>query len=191
MVKPIVEGYGGRYIVRAKQLRPLAASGGRNAWLSYFPDRSSLNACFDSEDYKTDYGKRTSSVNSQAVIVPGIWWLEAAMPDYIHLVRRNDMKICDTVHQLKVEFDVTPQVKRYVYVYIIVETGVLPDWLRRQRVSENWEYIHKIETKTNYQWTILNTFLSRPYWRCKVHKKYACCVWMSGERDWIEDTEPV
>ncbi len=30
------------------------------------------------------------------------------------------MKICDTVHQLKVEFDVTPQVKRYVYVYIIV-----------------------------------------------------------------------
>ncbi len=29
------------------------------------------------------------------------------------------MKICDTVHQLKVEFNVTPQVKRYVYVYII------------------------------------------------------------------------
>ena len=29
------------------------------------------------------------------------------------------MKICDTVYQLKVEFNVTPQVKRYVYVYII------------------------------------------------------------------------
>ena len=45
------------------------------------------------------------------------------------------MKINDRVHQLRVQFNITPEITRYVYVYII--TG--KEGLRRQRVSEkNW-----------------------------------------------------
>lgn len=29
------------------------------------------------------------------------------------------MRICENVHQIKIDFYVTPQIKRYVYVYLI------------------------------------------------------------------------
>ena len=73
MVKPIVEGYGGRYIVRSEAVEAIGCQWRpERVIVIRFPDRSSMNACFDSEDYKQIMGKRTSSVNSQAVIVPGI-----------------------------------------------------------------------------------------------------------------------
>ena len=56
------------------------------------------------------------------------------------------MKICDTVYQLKVEFNVTPQVKRYVYVYIIggKEGYYLIDAGVKGCQKKIGEYIHKI-----------------------------------------------
>ena len=56
------------------------------------------------------------------------------------------MKICDTVYQLKVEFNVTPQVKRYVYVYIIEgkEGYYLIDAGVKGCQKKIGEYIHKI-----------------------------------------------
>ena len=61
------------------------------------------------------------------------------------------MKICDTVYQLKVEFNVTPQVKRYVYVYII--TGKKGCYLVDAGVKgcdkKIEEYIHKIGKNLN------------------------------------------
>ena len=29
------------------------------------------------------------------------------------------MKICDNVHQIRIDFNVTEDIKRYVYIYII------------------------------------------------------------------------
>ena len=73
LVKPIVESYGGEYMVRSGSLIALG-----EAWkpdrmiIIRFPDRGSLDACFESDEYKHIMGKRIASVNSQAVIVPGL-----------------------------------------------------------------------------------------------------------------------
>lgn len=73
LVKPIVESYGGEYLVRSESLTALG-----DIWrpdrmiIIRFPDRNSLDACFASDEYKQIMGKRISSVNSQAVIVPGL-----------------------------------------------------------------------------------------------------------------------
>lgn len=104
------------------------------------------------------------------------------------------MKICDTVHQLKVEFDVTPQVKRYVYVYIIVgkQGYYLIDSGVKGCQKKIGEYIHKIG---NPRQTINAVILTHSHpdhigAAKSIKKEYACCVYgCQGERDWIEDTE--
>lgn len=72
LVKPIVESYGGRYLVRSNKITAL-----QNKWI---PDRviiiewktrEQLEACFSSEEYRVIAGKRENSVDSRAIIVEG------------------------------------------------------------------------------------------------------------------------
>lgn len=73
LVKPIVEGYGGEYMVRSGSVTALGDDWRPDRMIIIrFPDRDSIDACFESDEYKHIMGKRISSVNSQAVIVPGI-----------------------------------------------------------------------------------------------------------------------
>ena len=68
-VRPIVERFGGRYLVRTENVCSLSPS--RNPQriiLIEFPDRDSLNACFSSEEYRAIAGERESSVDARAVI---------------------------------------------------------------------------------------------------------------------------
>lgn len=72
LVKPIVESYGGRYLVRSNKITAL-----QNKWI---PDRviiiewktrEQLEACFSSKEYRAIAGKRENSVDSRAIIVEG------------------------------------------------------------------------------------------------------------------------
>jgi uncharacterized protein (DUF1330 family) len=69
-VKPIVESYGGRYIVRSELVTPV--SGG---WkpdriiVIEFPAKERLDACFRSEEYRSIKVLRESSVAAEAIIV--------------------------------------------------------------------------------------------------------------------------
>lgn len=70
LVKPIVEKYGGEYLVRTDEITYLTDD--------YTPDRiiiirfkdiHSLNKCFDSKEYKQIENKRTGFVRSEAVVI--------------------------------------------------------------------------------------------------------------------------
>lgn len=70
LVKPIVESYGGRYLVRSDKVTTLQES--------WKPERIviiewdtivQLKKCFGSEEYRKIVGKRENSVDSRAVIV--------------------------------------------------------------------------------------------------------------------------
>lgn len=73
MVRPIVETYGGAYVVRDEKIEYLG-----NSWhpdrviVIRFPDRESIDRCFSSEEYKQIMSKRTDTVESQAIIVSGV-----------------------------------------------------------------------------------------------------------------------
>lgn len=71
MVKPIVEQYGGVYLVRSERIKYLGEGWKPDRMIVIrFPDRGSLDACFSSEEYGRIMGKRISSVDSHAIIVP-------------------------------------------------------------------------------------------------------------------------
>ena len=103
------------------------------------------------------------------------------------------MKICDTVYQLKVEFNVTPQVKRYVYVYIIEgkEGYYLIDAGVKGCQKKIGEYIHKIG---NSRQTINALILTHSHpdhigAARSIKEGYDSCIYAcQGEKDWIEDT---
>lgn len=70
-VKPIVESYGGKYVVRSESIEYLSDSWQPDRLIIIrFPDRSSIDECFNSKEYKGIMSKRTDSVDSQAIIVP-------------------------------------------------------------------------------------------------------------------------
>lgn len=72
-VKPIVENYGGEYLVRTENL--CSFNGKRNPQrviVIRFESREQLDACFSSPEYKAIMSKRTSSVDSRAIIVEGL-----------------------------------------------------------------------------------------------------------------------
>lgn len=72
-VKPIVESYGGKYLVRTENLQTL--SGERNPQriiVVRFEDKSNLEACFASDEYNMIVSKRKNNVDSRAVIAEGI-----------------------------------------------------------------------------------------------------------------------
>lgn len=71
-VRPIVERFGGRYLVRTENVFSLSTSRNpQRVILIEFPDREALNACFSSDEYKAIAGERESSVDARAVIAEG------------------------------------------------------------------------------------------------------------------------
>lgn len=68
-VKPIVESYGGKYLVRTENFQTL--SGERNPQrviVVLFDNKSDLEACIASDEYRGIISKRKNSVDSRAVI---------------------------------------------------------------------------------------------------------------------------
>ncbi len=68
-VKPIVESYGGEYLIRTEKvtsLSPLRTP--QRVIIIRFSDCDSLNACFSSDEYKLIEHERTESVDARAVI---------------------------------------------------------------------------------------------------------------------------
>ena len=72
-VKPIVESYGGEYLIRSENMFSLS-----NEWkpdrviLIRFPNQEKLEECFHSSEYLKMSYKREQSVESHAMIVGGI-----------------------------------------------------------------------------------------------------------------------
>lgn len=70
LVKPIVEAYGGRYLVRSNKITPL-----QNEWcpqriiIIEWSSKEQMEKCFSSERYKEIVDKREKSVDSKAIIV--------------------------------------------------------------------------------------------------------------------------
>ncbi len=70
-VKPIVEKYGGEYIVRSEQITALSDElwkPGRIIIIKW-SDKEQLLNCFNSKEYMRIKNKRENSVESQAIIV--------------------------------------------------------------------------------------------------------------------------
>lgn len=71
--RPIVERYGGRYLVRGGKV--LSLSGGWNPQrvvLIEFLSTAELQSCFASEDYKAIAPLRERSTTSRAIVVEGM-----------------------------------------------------------------------------------------------------------------------
>lgn len=104
------------------------------------------------------------------------------------------MKINDRVHQLRVQFNITPEITRYVYVYIITgkEGCYLVDAGVKGCDKKIEEYIHKIgKNRENINAVLLTHSHPDHIGALKTIKEmYSCCVYASrGERDWIEDID--
>ncbi|MGN0715524.1 MAG: DUF1330 domain-containing protein, partial [Anaerovoracaceae bacterium] len=68
-VRPIVEHYGGEYLLRTEQVASLAAERQpQRVIVIRFPSRKALDACFGSAEYQAIAGKRAGSVDARAVI---------------------------------------------------------------------------------------------------------------------------
>lgn len=68
-VKPIVESYGGRYLVRTENLTSLCGHRApQRVIIIKFDAREQLDACFASPEYKAIMSKRSGSVDSRAII---------------------------------------------------------------------------------------------------------------------------
>ena len=72
-VRPIVERYGGRYLVRTDQVIPMQAGACPDRMiLIEWDSRERLEACFSSEEYRRIRKEREHSVRSRAMIVEGV-----------------------------------------------------------------------------------------------------------------------
>lgn len=73
LVKPIVEKYGGKYLVRTENVTSLSDKRTPNrAIVIEFASKEQLNKCFSSDEYKAIMSKRTNSVDSRAIIAEGL-----------------------------------------------------------------------------------------------------------------------
>ncbi|MDO5147710.1 MAG: DUF1330 domain-containing protein, partial [Eubacteriales bacterium] len=69
-VKPIVESFGGEYLVRSEKIVSLSPLRNPNRVIIIrFPSREDLDKCFASEKYRSIMGKRTESVDARALII--------------------------------------------------------------------------------------------------------------------------
>lgn len=69
-VKPIVNKYHGRYIVRSEKITPLSSDWRPNRVIIIeFETRAQLEMCFSSEEYKQIALLRENSVDSKAIII--------------------------------------------------------------------------------------------------------------------------
>lgn len=70
LVKPIVEGYGGEYLVRSNKVCSLSeARNPRRVIIIRFPSRAQLDRCFTSEEYRSIMKLREENVDARALIV--------------------------------------------------------------------------------------------------------------------------
>ncbi len=68
-VKPIVETYGGEYLLRTENVTALSElRNQQRVIIIRFPNRESLNACFSSEKYRAIAHERAESVDARAII---------------------------------------------------------------------------------------------------------------------------
>lgn len=69
-VKPIVESFGGEYLVRTEKISSLHPKRNpQRVILIRFPSRQALDACFRSEAYQKIVHERSDSVDARAIIV--------------------------------------------------------------------------------------------------------------------------
>ncbi len=69
-VKPIVESYGGEYLLRSEKVSSLNPQRTpQRVIVIRFPDRKKLETCFHSEEYKAIASERSESVDARAIIV--------------------------------------------------------------------------------------------------------------------------
>lgn len=72
-VKPIVEKYGGEYLVRTEKVLNLSEKRKpQRVIVIRFGSRDALDACFSSKEYQEIKMKRANSVDARAIIVEGI-----------------------------------------------------------------------------------------------------------------------
>lgn len=73
LVKPIVEAYGGEYLVRTDAVESWNERRKPDRCIVIrFPNREAIENCFTSEQYQRIMSKRTAHVDSRAIIVPGM-----------------------------------------------------------------------------------------------------------------------
>ncbi|MDD6208951.1 MAG: DUF1330 domain-containing protein [Clostridiales bacterium] len=69
-VKPIIESFGGEYLVRTEKITSLHPKRNpQRVIMIRFPSRQALDACFASEEYQKIMNERMSSVDARALIV--------------------------------------------------------------------------------------------------------------------------
>ena len=69
-VKPIIESFGGEYLVRTEKITSLHPKRNpQRVIMIRFPSRQALDACFASEAYQKIMNERMSSVDARALIV--------------------------------------------------------------------------------------------------------------------------
>lgn len=69
-VKPIVESYGGRYLLRSEEIEALSQKRNpQRVIIIHFPDQNHLKRCFASEEYQEIMALRKESVDARALIV--------------------------------------------------------------------------------------------------------------------------
>ena len=69
-VVPIVERYGGEYIVRSEKITSLSPNRNpQRVIIISFPSREALMRCFESDAYKSIMNKRMKSVDARGLIV--------------------------------------------------------------------------------------------------------------------------
>lgn len=71
-VKPIVEEFGGRYIVRSDKITHLSGKWNpERVIIIEWDSREQLEQCFSSEEYRRIAEKRENNVESEAIVVEG------------------------------------------------------------------------------------------------------------------------
>ncbi|MDO5132717.1 MAG: DUF1330 domain-containing protein [Eubacteriales bacterium] len=69
-VRPIVESYGGKYLVRSENVISLSRlRAPQRVIVIRFPSKEALHACFGSREYREIQEKRAGSVDARGVIV--------------------------------------------------------------------------------------------------------------------------
>lgn len=69
-VKPIVESFGGEYLVRSEKISSLHSERNpQRVIIIRFPSRQALDDCFESESYQKIMHERSDSVDARAIIV--------------------------------------------------------------------------------------------------------------------------
>ena len=72
-VKPLVEGFGGEYLVRTEHLQALTPGWKPDRLIIIrFESREKLDACFSSEEYQAIKDLRITSVDADVVIAEGL-----------------------------------------------------------------------------------------------------------------------